>query len=64
MDREFNPRENPELILSPGAYVRYKHGREIVLSDLTVAEIVRDMENHNNRFFVEEARTCLESNHK
>lgn len=56
MDREFNPRENPELILSPGAYVRYKHGREIVLSDLTIAEIVRDMENHNNKFFVEEAK--------
>lgn len=53
-DRTFNPKEEPELLLHPGAYVKYRNGREIVLSDLTMKEIVEAIEIRGNEFHVED----------
>ena len=52
-DITFNPKEEPELLLHPGAYVKYRNGREIVLSDLTIKEIVEAIETRGNEFHVE-----------
>ena len=53
-EREFNPREHAELMFNPTAFVRYRNGREIVLSDLTIREIVEAMETPRNAFLIEE----------
>lgn len=52
-DSTFNPKEEPELLLHPGAYIKYRNGREIVLSDLTMKEIVEAMDIRGNEFHVD-----------
>lgn len=56
MDREFKPKEEPSLILQPGAYVRYRNGKEVSLIYLTVKEVIEAIEIPQNNFFVEEVR--------
>lgn len=53
MDKEFNPKEEPGLILNPGAYVKYRNGKEVSLIYLTMKEIIEAMEIKGNRFYVE-----------
>jgi hypothetical protein len=51
---EFNPKERPDLMFDRSSFVRYRNGKEVVLEDLTIREIVQAMETPKNRFFIEE----------
>lgn len=52
-DREFDPKEEPELLLHPGAYIRYRNGKEVTLNELTIKEIREGMELPFTDFYVE-----------